>query len=353
MRAPCPSSPASTRVTRATRVTRLPAAPAVPRSCRSAWSADAMAAPLITIGITCFREGDWLLECWRSLLAQTDARWEAVVVMDGTDHQPTRDAFARLEHPRLRKVALPENVGPYPARNRAFELTETPYHLYLDGDDLLTPDAVRVLLGAVERRPDAALIYGDYALFRDDPTRPFGFWRYPPRPTAADYAERQPIPAGSLYKKIAWESLGGFARELDRGNADYDFMIGAREAGLSSYHSGEAYYLYRAGRADRVSTSYHRRYHETHAVMVARHGRFFADRRLRDRFLGLGERRAATAWYAAGEPERAGELARAALRRGLWRDAELWSIVARALLPARPRRAVDAAMKALRGLGSG
>jgi len=35
--------------------------------------------PLITIGITCCREGDLLRECWDSVLAQTDDRWVAVV----------------------------------------------------------------------------------------------------------------------------------------------------------------------------------------------------------------------------------------------------------------------------------
>jgi hypothetical protein len=40
-----------------------------------------MPEPLITIGITCYKEGDWLRECWESVLAQTDDRWEAVLVI--------------------------------------------------------------------------------------------------------------------------------------------------------------------------------------------------------------------------------------------------------------------------------
>ena len=35
---------------------------------------------LITIGITCYREGDLLRECWESVLAQTDDRWVAMFV---------------------------------------------------------------------------------------------------------------------------------------------------------------------------------------------------------------------------------------------------------------------------------
>jgi glycosyltransferase involved in cell wall biosynthesis len=309
--------------------------------------------PRITIGITCYREGEWVRECWESVLAQTDDRWEAVLVMDGTDHQATREVFARLEHPRLRKVALPENAGPYPTRNKAFELTRTPYHLYLDGDDQLAPDAVALLLGAFERHPEAGIVYGDYALFREGSGEPIGHWRYPREVTADDYVEAQPIPAGSGYRKAVWEALGGFAAELARGNGDYDFMIGAAEAGFAAVHCGAAHYRYRAAREGRVSSSYERRYHETHARMVERHPRFFADPRRRERFLGLGEKRSAIACYAAGEHARAAALARAALGRGLYRDRELWSILLRASLPALPRRAIEAARGAVRGSSGG
>lgn len=312
-----------------------------------------MGEPLITIGITCYREGEWLRECWESVLDQTDDRWEAVLVMDGTDHGPTREVFARLEHPRLRKVALPENVGPYPTRNKAFELTRTPYHLYLDGDDQLAPGAVALLLDGFARRPDAAVVYGDYAIFREGAEAPVHFWRYPRALRDDLYADAQPIPAGSAYRRSLWEALGGFAQELARGNGDYDFLIGAAEAGHVAVHCGAAHYRYRAARGERVSKSYDRRYHETHEIMVARHPRFFANPRRRDRFLSLGERRAALACYAAGDDAGAAALARAAIGRGLRGDARLWSVLAAATLRPLPRRALTAATRALGGSSQG
>ena len=48
-----------------------------------------MKSHLITIGICCFREGEWLRECWESVLAQDDDRWEAVLVMDGGADEKT------------------------------------------------------------------------------------------------------------------------------------------------------------------------------------------------------------------------------------------------------------------------
>ncbi|WP_437680489.1 glycosyltransferase family A protein [Sorangium sp. So ce131] len=295
-----------------------------------------MARPLITVGITCYAEGDWLLECWESLLAQTDDRWEAVLVMDGTEHRRTQEVFASIEHPRLLKARMPVNMGPYPTRNRAFELTETPYHFYLDGDDKLPPDAIAKANRALERHPGVGLVYGDYELFGKQRR----FWRYPAAVAPDDFVSRQALPAGCVYEKALWERLGGFATELARGNGDYDFHIGLAELGVRGVHCGGVAVLYRTGHPTKVSSSYARRYHETHEIIVARHPRFFADPRRRSLFLAHGEKRSAEANYAAGDVALAAELARSAMRRGLSRDRTLWKIVAAARLPGPARAAL-------------
>lgn len=284
---------------------------------------------LITIGITCHAEGDWLLECWKSVLAQTDSRWVAVLVMDGTEHLRTRQIFEQLQHPKLRKFEMPTNVGPYPARNKAFELTETPYHFYLDGDDQLMPDSVAVVLKTFERYPDAAFVYGDYECFGSSSE----IWRHPIIVRPEDLAENQPTPGACAYKRQAWEQLGGFAAELARGNADYDFLIGAFEAGLTGYHCGRAFYRCRVGNPGRVSSSYGCRYHETHEIMVRRHPRFFGNTARRKRFLGLGYRRSALANRDAGNPEEAVRLAWAAYRHGMARDHEIRKLLLEGVLP--------------------
>ena len=107
-----------------------------------------MTEALITIGITCYREGKWLRECWESVLSQTDDRWQAVIVMDGGADDATTEVFESLEHPKLQKFRFKENQGPYICRNKAFELTETPYHFYLDADDRLLSGAVAAVLEA-------------------------------------------------------------------------------------------------------------------------------------------------------------------------------------------------------------
>ena len=274
--------------------------------------------PLITIGITCFREGAWLGDCWNSVLAQTDPRWAAVVVLDGGADRATREVFTALEHPRLVKHAMAENVGPYPVRNRAFELTRTPYHFYLDGDDQLLPDSVRIVLEAFAEHPDASVIYGNYRLFGARE----GVQYWPVEPTWDDYALGQPVPGPCAYAKSLWEELGGFAPELARGNGDYDLHIGALERGHVARHAGREFYRHRVGHGGRVSGSYERRYYETSEIIVRRHPIFFADDARRRRFLSIGYQRSLEASLAGGDLARAAEVTRLGVARGLWRGVE-------------------------------
>ena len=282
---------------------------------------------MITVGITCYNEGDWLLECWESVLAQTDGRWQAVLVMDGTTHQRTREIFEQLQHPKLRKYALPRNVGHGATRNKAFELTETPYHFYLDGDDQLLPDSVACVLEVFERQPQAGIVYGDYELFGSGG----GLAPYPREVRPDMFVEGQCVPGGSAYRMSVWKQLGGFAPELSAGNSDYDFMLGVAEAGIPVVHCGRVIYRYR--QRTRLVAAYGRRYHETHEIMVRRHPDFFRDPKRRNRFLALGYRWAARANYVAGDRKRAAELARVAFRKGLWHDPEVLYMAGGTCLP--------------------
>lgn len=280
-----------------------------------------MASALLTVGITCFREGPWLSECWESLLAQRDDRWAAVVVLDGGGDDATRAVFEGLDHPRLVKHAMAQNVGPYPVRNKAFALTQTPYHLYLDGDDQLTPDAVGAVLGAFAANPEAGFVYGDYELFGERT----GVQRWNPHPSWDDFVPAQPTPGPCAYKKSLWLDLGGYPAELARGNGDYDLLIGAAERGVRGVHVDRPFYRHRVGHGRRVSGSYERRYWQTHEIMVARHPVFFADAERRRGFLAVGYRRSVEAALTAGAAREAASVAARALAAGVWRSPSLWA----------------------------
>ena len=249
--------------------------------------------------------------------------------MDGTTDTRTTEIFSALKHPKLLKWASETNRGPYPMRNKAFELTRTPFHFYLDADDQLGPSAVADALKAFKLHPNAGFVYTDYQCVGSGEE----IIRYAPAVEALDLVEGHLLPGACAYYRTLWEKVGGFAEELARGNADYDFVLGAYEMDVRGVHDGGVNYHYRRGQGSSVSNSYGLRYAETHEIMVRRHPRFFKDPARRRRFLALGYRRGACANYSAGNWQRASALAAQACRNGLWKDPYMIQIVLRGRVP--------------------
>ena len=123
---------------------------------------------LISIGITCFREGEWLKECWQSVLAQTDSRWEAIMILDGGADEATRKIFEGISHPNLRKFDLQKNSGPYLCRTLAILNSKTEWYAHLDGDDLLPTEAVALIIEAIKGSPHAEFVFGNALYFDGD-----------------------------------------------------------------------------------------------------------------------------------------------------------------------------------------
>jgi len=288
-----------------------------------------MSEPVITIGITCFSEGDWLRECWESVQSQTDDRWTAVLVMDGGANERTREVFEQISHPRLLKHAMPTNVGCCGTHNKAFELSRTRYHFYLDADDKLPPDSVARVLNTWEKHPEAGFVYGDYELFGADSC----LRRYPHSYTVEDLLPEGCLPGPCAYKVDLWSRLGGYSLELTRGPGDFDFHIGAAEAGVFGRHCGDLFYQYRREHAGRLSSRIWLEFYRYCQLMVRRHPLFFAERRRRWSFLAHAYRRSALANRNAGHWRKAALLAARSIGYGNWRDGKLWRIALRGFSP--------------------
>jgi len=257
-----------------------------------------LAEPLITIGITCYSEGEWLRECWESVLAQDDDRWETVIVMDGGANEETRRVFASLSHPRLRKIALEKNVGCHCAHNVAFEHTRTPYHFYVDADDRLLPSSVALVLDAFAQHPESYCVHGDYILFGGD-------------------SGRTSVTMGSCaYRTDVWAKVGGFAPELTVNKGDLDFHIAALEAGFPKYHFDGPFYAIRI-HPDRISKAHAGTSWREHEDIVRRHPGYFGDRERRRHFLSEGYERGFAHYCSVGDFRSAARLYRRARSRGI------------------------------------
>lgn len=164
---------------------------------------------------------EFLPAALESLLAQTFDAWQAIVIDDGSADATgdVADSFAARDE-RITVLRMPQSVGLGAARNSGLAGVDTEYFGFVDGDDVLSPNALERWVETLDRTGSdfAAAAYvrlrpqpdGTYATGRIQP------WAAAATSPAADsptLAER-PAAVGNvvawskLYRTAFWRSHG-------------------------------------------------------------------------------------------------------------------------------------------------
>jgi glycosyltransferase involved in cell wall biosynthesis len=149
--------------------------------------------PAVTVVIPTRNRRDLLEEAVASALEQGGVDVEVVVVDDGST-DGTQRWLDGLANPRVRHLRLDPARERTAARNAGLACAVTPYVLFLDDDDLLAPQALRRLAGALERHRVAPVAAGTYATFGT-----YGPKELPRQPTIG----RLPI-RRRMWREILW-----------------------------------------------------------------------------------------------------------------------------------------------------
>jgi len=126
---------------------------------------------LFSICIPVYNTSQYLDECLRSVLCQTETDYEIVLVDDGsTDGSGTICDRYASEYPNIR-VIHKENEGLLMTRRRGFQEARGAYFICLDSDDALnSDDALKKIRQTIEETKADLVIY-DY-LFAEDISSP-------------------------------------------------------------------------------------------------------------------------------------------------------------------------------------
>ena len=127
---------------------------------------DVMAKPLVSVLIPCFNAERYVGAALESVLAQTYAPIQVIVVDDGS----TDGSVGVIEPFRARGVTVihQANAGQCAAANRALTEAKGEYVKFFDADDLLHPEVIARQVRAIAGRGEA-IAFGEWARFRDDP----------------------------------------------------------------------------------------------------------------------------------------------------------------------------------------
>jgi glycosyltransferase involved in cell wall biosynthesis len=115
----------------------------------------------IAIGTPAYNAANYLRSTLDSVLAQTCTDWELIVVDDGSTDKTACiiEEYANKDS-RIHLVRQ-TNQGPSAARNRSLEqMDAAEYVIFLDADDVWEPDALEVLVAALDTQPEAVAAHG-------------------------------------------------------------------------------------------------------------------------------------------------------------------------------------------------
>ena len=114
--------------------------------------------PKFSIIIPVFNLQEWIEPCLRSVIRQKVGDWECICVDDGSvdDSGSILDRFA-AEDGRFR-VIHKANEGVSSARNAALDLASGEWIVYIDGDDVLSGDALLIFERIIEAVPHAEML---------------------------------------------------------------------------------------------------------------------------------------------------------------------------------------------------
>jgi glycosyltransferase involved in cell wall biosynthesis len=186
----------------------------------------------VSVVIPCYNSTAHLGETVESVLAQTAADFEIILVDDGSTDD-TRALCARLVATHAgRRITLicQANRGVAGARNCGIAAARAPYVLPLDADDLIAPTMLEQCAHVLDVEPQAALVFCD----REDFGALDGVWR------AGHYElERlkyfNQIPYCTMFRRAMWETIGGYRVNVS-GFDDWDFWLAAAARGFRGRH---------------------------------------------------------------------------------------------------------------------
>lgn len=177
--------------------------------------------PLVSVLMVTYNHEAFIGDAIQSVLNSSYPHFELIVVddlsKDGT-YQKAR-AFAEKDN-RVRVYKNEINLGDYPNRNKAASYATGVYLKYLDGDDMIYPDSLKIMVSAMEAYPEAAL---GLQQFLFDDVKPYPLLATNSWALRTHFLERNVLgsgPSGAIIKHSEFLKIGGFSGEKFVGDSE-------------------------------------------------------------------------------------------------------------------------------------
>ena len=174
--------------------------------------------PLISIIVPCYNQAEYLDECLQSVLDQTYADWECIIINDGSPDKTEEVAKTWLEKDNRFKYFFKENGGLSSARNAGIKIAKGEWILPLDADDKIGNEYLTFAKNEFNNK--VGIIYSKAAFFGIKEK----LWNLSDYNPSQIFLENQ-IYCAAFFKKEDWQNICGYDENLKHGREDWEFWI--------------------------------------------------------------------------------------------------------------------------------
>ncbi|OGO23190.1 MAG: hypothetical protein A2144_11185 [Chloroflexi bacterium RBG_16_50_9] len=192
--------------------------------------------PRVSVVMPTYNRAHFIAETVQSVLGQTFADFELIVVDDGSTDN-TKEVIGSLKDPRIRYI-YQENRGVSAARNTGIRTASGEYIAFQDSDDIWLPQNLELKVRRLDARPDIALVCSDAYIFNSHTGVTLGRrWHDKPFHYCIDpeKAARQPLkellsrgcfitPQATMVRRLVFDDVGYFDESL-RTQEDWDMFV--------------------------------------------------------------------------------------------------------------------------------
>jgi len=177
---------------------------------------------LVSVVIPAYNSEKWIETALNSVLVQSYPELEIIVVDDGSvDETATLAEHALKSFPGSWKVLQQENKGVSAARNRGWRTAKGSWIQFLDSDDALAPDKIKLQMAVAQKSPqEIAVVYSSWQRVaeKEGQLLPVEEVRTPQvdgKPPASLLITKNVIQPGAYLLRRAWlETVQGFDERM-------------------------------------------------------------------------------------------------------------------------------------------
>jgi len=181
----------------------------------------------VTIIIPCYNYADYIKDAIESALRQSLKPRRIIVINDGSTDNSWEE-IKRYKNNPLVEIINKKNEGVVATKNRGMALSRSYWTLFLDADDILEEDALKVMLRSVEQEGRVDVVYSDMWLF-GSVTDYFRARQFQPH----SFLNQNYINNSTLINTTELKRTGGYKDVMKEGLEDWELYVTLFEQGAT------------------------------------------------------------------------------------------------------------------------